>query len=220
MSSTFTHVLPLALGAAISPTILTIGIIILAGQHGRARMTIFAVVNIVLMTAIAVIGLKVFAHAVNSNSKDSVSAASAAVDIVLGVVLILLGIRTWYHGESEKTDKPKDTDSALHPVRYVLLAAAFTLTNFTTLILYGPALKTIALAKLPSGDEILITAVLIVIVTITAWMPLLASVIAPKPAGRVLDAVNTFTTVHRRAISIAVLLVFGVYLLVKGLTAG
>jgi hypothetical protein len=51
-------------------------------------------------------------------------------------------------------------------------------------------------------------------------MPLLASVIAPKPAGRVLDAVNNFTTVHRRAISIAVLLVFGVYLLVKGLTAG
>lgn len=220
MSDTLAHVLPLALGAAVSPTILTIGILILAGQHGRLRMAIFTACNIGLMVVLAIVGLKVFSHAVTTNSSESMQSISATVDIVLGVVLLLLGVKMWIHGDSEKTEKPKETDSGLHPLRYALLGVAFTVTNFTTLVLYGPALKEIALAKLPSDEEILVTAILVAIATVTAWLPLVASVVAPKTATRILGDVKRFTTVHKRTISITVLFVFGAYLLWKGIAAG
>ena len=220
MSATFVHVLPLALGAAISPTILTIGVLILSGQHGRLRMAIFTAVNIAAMGVIGIVVIRLVSHAVTKNSSSAVNGGSATVDVVLGIVLLLLAARAIFRDDVDKPEKPKDEDDSLHPVRYALLGLVFTVTNMTTLALFLPALKEISVAKLPGGEEILVASAVVLIATVTAWLPLLASIVVPGPADRVLASINHFTNVHRKSITVAVLIFFGLYLLIKGLTEG
>ena len=222
MGSLISHVLPLALGAAVSPTIMTLSVLVLSGPHGKARQAVFTAVNVGLMSVIAIVGGSVLAHAATRHRSGKVHTASAVIDITLGVVLLLLLAREhWAPAQdTEKTQAAKAAvEPGVAPLRYVGLGIALTISNFTTLALFLPALKEIGISRQPRINELIAGAMLVIIATVTSWGPLLLSVIAPRPAESILSAINRFTTTYKQQIVQVVLLVFGVYLLVKGLTA-
>ena len=222
MSHLINQIVPLALGAAVSPTILAFSVLVLSGQHGRARMVVFTIMNFLVLIAIGLVGLVIFKHAAGSGLPGQQKAAAAAIDSVLGLILILFGFRNALHhpaAEDAETENANEADSAAHLGRYAALGVVMMLSNFTTLALFLPADKEIAISKLPLGDHLAALALLIVFATATAWVPLLAVSLVPGPAGRALAGVNRFVHTYRRQISVVVCFGFGIYLLTKGLSA-
>jgi Sap, sulfolipid-1-addressing protein len=209
---------PLAVGAALSPTILGVIVLVLSGPHGRARAAVFLVGNVLVVSVLGTVLLVLCRHAAQSGSKGQVSAASAAVDVALGIILLLLAMRAVLHHGGDRTRHPSP-----HPEprlgRYAAYGVAMMLVNISTLALFIPAVKDIAVARVGVADEVLTLAGLVVAVTVTAWGPLLLSLVAPATADRVLAAISGFVGRHGSAIAATVLAVFGAYLLIKGLDA-
>ncbi len=99
----------------------------------------------------------------------------------------------------------------------VRVGVVMMLTNFTSLMLYLPAMKDIARFPDPSSDKIVVTAVAIFVTSLAATLPLALRVVAPGPATTILGDVNRFVTRHQRAIVVIVAFAFGAYLMTRGL---
>jgi len=212
------QVLPLALGAAFSPTVLAISLLILSGPHGRARMGIFTVTNVATLAAIGVAWVFLLKHSTAGGDSASKDAATATVDTTLGMILLIIGARAALR---EPRAKEQHDTSEAEPAlgKYALLGVVMMLSNLTTLALFLPAAKEIAIAGVSAPQRIGVLAMLVVIATVTAWGPLLMSVAAPTAADRVLSSLDRFTTRHAKAITVTVCFGFGAYLIVKGMNA-
>jgi hypothetical protein len=203
----------------VSPTILTIALLILSGDHGKARMLVFLIANVVVLVAIGLIGLSLFRHSTAGGTTEGNKAATAAVDTAIGLILIAFGIRAAIRKTPEKDQAPK-ASSGPELARFALFGVAMMLTNFTTLALFIPADKEIALSHASVDAKTFTFILLVTLATITAWAPLLLATIAPSTADRVLGALDRWVTGHRKAITVTVCIGFGFYLILRGLTAG
>ncbi len=68
-----------------------------------------------------------------------------------------------------------------------------------------------------SGPAPLPSTTLTLVTLVTLLVPIIIFIIFPKKAEKVLDSLKAWLTKHNRVIGVAVLLVFGAYLLTKGL---
>ena len=215
-----THVLPLAAGAAVSPTILALSVLILSGPHGRVRQALVTTVNVGLMTLLAIVGTKLLTH-VASHKGGGTHAATEGIYVTLGIVLLLLAVKEHFRPAKDSDEKPP-AEEAVPKVgvsKYLSLGVVVTVTNFTTLALFIPALREISVAKVPGSDKVVAGAVLVAFATVTAWLPLVGTLLFPKPAARALNAIHNFTTTYKHQIVEVVLVGFGVYMVLKGFNA-
>jgi threonine/homoserine/homoserine lactone efflux protein len=209
----YTRVLPLAFGAAISPTILASAVLVLASkQRAVARGALYALGTMVVLVAWTGLGLTLLAR-VHDHISPTQRAVSGAVDATIGLVLVVFGIR-----EILLTPRP----SRVHEEKEGLAAAfglglVMMLANFTSLILYLPAMKDIARSGDPTSDKIVVAVVALLITSLAATLPLALRIVAPGPAATLLADVNGFVTKHQRSIVVIVSFVFGAYLLTRGL---
>ena len=217
MIEALTLLLPLSLGGAVSPMMLTEQIVLL-GTGGRRAATQFALGATLTLLAIVVV-LVFIGHAIELPTEPKLS---ASLDIVLGVVLLGLGVAIHYLGE--------------HPARLPMPAAlsehrlsladrpeasftfgAFSMaTNFTTLALVIVAAKEIAAHDLDAAERIVLVLVLVTICSAPAWVPPAATRLAPRTGQRVLDVLRRLILEHGRAAVVALLLAAGAFLLARG----
>lgn len=221
MSDLLRTVLPLALGAAVSPTVLTVSVLLLSSKERPvARGTLYVLGFLTVLAGYTVLGLTVFDNVAHEPS-SSERAVSDAVDVVIGAVLLLMAIRAVVrrrNGDDGETPKPPKQHST------GLLAAFVTgivvmLTNITSIVLYIPAMKDINHADVPASDQAIVVLVALLVTSLPAWAPLLVRVVVPGPSVRLLDGVDRTITRHQHAILVAVESIFGVYLLAKGFGA-
>ncbi|MGZ8765511.1 MAG: GAP family protein [Acidimicrobiia bacterium] len=214
MISLLVRVLPLAFGAAVSPTLLTVVALLLAGAKTRRDAIVFAAGTLAVSVAIGLAVLLVFNRALERHH-DTTGHRGAAIDIVLGVVLLALAVREIV--AEPKTKEPKDR-------RQLGVGASFTLglvvmaANFSSLVLYLAALKEIVRADVATASELVVTAVFIVIMLLPVELPLLLTVVAPGSSERILTRIGAAVKRHSHTIAVVVLVVFGAYLVVKGVT--
>lgn len=212
MGSLFVRVLPLALGAALSPTVLTVIVLLLAGAKSRRDAVAFAIGTLAVSIAIGVAMLFVFNQTLQGHHAGTKS-SSAIIDIVLGGVLLVLALREVV--VAPKAKEPK----ARHKLG---VGAAFVLgmlvmaANFSSLVLYLAALKEIVRADVATASELVVTAAFIVIMLLAVELPLLLTVVAPGSSERLLTNIGATVKRNSRAITIVVLVIFGAYLAVKG----
>lgn len=214
MISLLVKVLPLAFGAAISPTVLTVVVLLLAGAKTRRPAVAFAAGTATLSVAIGAAVLLVFRGALDGPHHVT-GHRGAVVDIVLGALLLALAVRAIARKPKPKEPKPR---------HLVGTGAAFALgvgimaSNFSSLVLYLAALKVIVRADATTSATVVVTGVFIVIMLLPVELPLLLTVVAPRSSDRLLGGIGETVKRHSRAITIVVLVVFGAYLLVKGIT--
>ena len=212
MGSLLSQVIPLALGAAISPVLFLLTLTTLTGERRLVRglaLTAGAAVPLVLLAAFA------FAIA----GKLHLSGTTKAVgDLAFGVLLLLVGVRALVKPPSgPKADaKPKRPSG---PARSFALGFGAMVTNVTTIALYIPAMKLIATSHVSNADRVLAHVIVLLIALAPAAVPVALVAVAPGSSRRVLDAVAEFMTEHRRAIPVVVGFGFGAWLIVKGLAA-
>jgi threonine/homoserine/homoserine lactone efflux protein len=217
MTSGLAAALPLSMGAAVSPTVLIANLLVLSSaQKSRVRGLAFAAGGFAVLVVIAVLALTVLHTAADNRGKDA--ALFAWIDIVFAALLALVGLRALLRPPKNepKADRAgKLANAATYD--YVVFGAAMMLTNVTTLMLFIPAMKDVAVADASFTAKAGATILVLLLTTLVVWVPLVLDLAAPHTAGRVLGGLNRFLSVHQRTVGIVVAFGFAVYLAVKGL---
>lgn len=204
-----TLIVPLGFAAALSPMMLTEQTVLLAGRDGRRSASRYAL-GTVLVTTVYLGTLVVWGHAISLPKRPTLS---ASMDIVAGVVLVLLALAIQLRHPAE-SDRPVRTE--LGPKAAFGFGVFSMATNFTSLALLLPAAKDVAADATNVFGRVALIAVLVVLATMPAWVPLAATGVAPGTAKRGLDRLANLISQYGRRITIIFIAALGVVLIARG----
>lgn len=128
------------------------------------------------------------------------------------ILLLALAVKNFY-------TKPKKSKKAQHSFgigQTILLGTVIMLTNFSTIVLFIPAMKDVAVSSLTTPDKTLVLLVSIFVTLSLVALPLLIAVVAPNSSKSILEKLRVFMVRHNKTIIQSMLIVFGIYLLAKG----
>lgn len=208
-------VLPLALGAAVSPTLAALVIAIVASEDDGIRRALAfgagaALPLLVLAAVILVTGL------VGPGPGDD--RPDAYVDVVFGVLLAAVAYRALQPTPTaQERLAARAVGAPGGPSRYVALGVGMMLVSTATLALVVPAVTDIARARGvgPAGEAAAV-AVLVAIVLIPAWGPVAWRVAAPARAARTLKPLRRWLYDRQRPLGGWAAAAFAGYLVIRG----
>jgi hypothetical protein len=213
------NVLPLALGAAMSPTLAALVIAVLARGEDAVRrgvaLTIGAAVPLVVIATVVLATMHTAGAAAPGPKHRTID---GAIDLVFGVLLAALAYRTLQPTATPQERQAARTERASGgPGRYVALGAGVMFVNVSTLAMFVPAVKDIGRAQgVGTVGEVAAVAILSVIVLIPAWLPVALRVAFPARAQRILRPAGRWMHDHQRAVGGWVSAVFAAYLVIRG----
>lgn len=212
----FLQILPLLLGAAISPVATTGMITVLATNN---KSTIIKGFSYLLGTTmplliIGIPGIFLFSH-IDFAPKNTV--INSWIDLLAGLVLLGLAVKV---ALKPKTDKTKTATQDSHRnqsySKLTALGIVLMITNFSTLVLFIPAVKDIAISSLDVSGKSILLIVSIAITLLMIFAPLLIFILSPKRSEKILSSLKSLINRHMREVTLSILIVFGIYLLIKG----
>lgn len=212
-------VIPLGLGGAVSPVMLTEQTVLLAGPDGgRAAMRYAA--GVVLTTAVIVVAIVLFGRAISLPTEPHLD---ATLDLVLGLVLVNVAVLVLVSGRRRGASPSRKAGDDRRAGRSREARAAFGFgvfsmaTNVTTLALIAPAAKEISGADVEIGAEAVLLLVLVGLVSMPAWVPLVLTRVAPDPSQRGLAAVRDQIARRGRGFTVGLLSAAGLFFTGRGL---
>ena len=206
--------LVLALGAAVSPIPLTVSILLLSQpDRGRAKALAFAAGQVLGLAILSVIFAVVLSKTLGTSQPHSKHGST--LDIVLGAILLLAAARKLLTKPKPKKAKPKKQRSLLAEFAF---GAGLMAVNVETLVLVIASVKELVSSKIGVAEEALGLLAIVLIVTLSATIPPLITFVIPKKSDEALKWLNEQTTKHQRGIAGGFLIVFGVYLIYKGIS--
>lgn len=203
-------VIPLGLAGAISPVLLTEQTVVLAGPDGRRTARAFAAGAMVTLFGFVAI-LVVFGSSIKLPKAPHLN---ATLDVVIGAMLLALALFLQLRNPKQKSDKP--ARGAMNPRAAYLFGTVSMATNFTTLALIIPASKEIAASGVELGGRAVAAAVLVLLASMPAWIPLALTALAPGPATRGLDAFGAFIQRSGRLATVILVALVGAFMIVRG----
>jgi cytochrome c biogenesis protein CcdA len=209
MGALLSEIVPLALGAAISPVIFLLQLTTLTGPRPIARgsaLTAGAATALIVVSTIGVL--------VGDTGFSTSDTLQAAINIAFGALLIAVGLRALLRPPKPK---PPKADARGPSVRGSFLAGVGGMaSNLTTFALYIPALALIAGSGLPLRQQGVAALIIVVITLMVAWVPLVLAVTVPAASTRLLPWLGSWMTANNRWIQVVLGLGFGIWLLAKG----
>lgn len=213
MSTLLASVLPLAIGAAISPTILAAQLLMLSSKTDPIKRSAVALLGSGLVL-IAYTAIPLVIGATSSGTSHP-STVDGIVKLVFAVILLALGVKAATRSGAEPKKKKPTQGPGL--VRSFEFGAVMMAINFTTMALYFPAIHEVAASSVSSSDKFIAILVLFLITMIPAYGPLLATLAFGEHARRVLAKFNDFLTTHQQGVKVAICFLFAAYLGVSSL---
>ena len=196
-------VIPLGLGGAVSPVMLTEQTVLLGGPDGGGAAARYAA-GVVLTTFVIVVAIVSFGRAVSLPTEPHLD---ATLDLVVGLVLVNVAVLVLVTGRRRG-----------HAGRLLLLfPRVLHATNFTTLALIAPAAKEISRADVEIAAEAVLVLVLVGLVSVPAWVPLVLTRFAPGPSERGLAAVRDQIDRRGRVVTVGLLSAAGLFFIGRGL---
>lgn len=208
-------VVPLAMGAAISPTTLAVELLILGGKAEPLRrgwaMAAGYGVGIVIW---GVLALALIRGAGGSGTEPE---WTGVVRLAAAAMLVIVGVRTLLHAPAHKP--PKWAASQKPRLGgYLGVGVVLMLTNVTTLALFLPAMHAIGVSDHEIVGRAIAFVVVMAITMIPAIAPPLAVSIVGAPAERALGRLNAWLARHSRIVGAAVCFGFAILLAVQGIS--
>jgi hypothetical protein len=211
MGELLAQVIPLALGAAISPVVFILQLNALTGQrpiaHGAALTAGAAAVLIAGSTIGVLVGDTGF------STRDTLK---AVINIAFGALLVLVALRALL-----RPPKPKPPEADARPPtirRSFVVGAGGMASNVTTFALYIPALALIAGSGLPLRQQGIAALIILLLTLMVAWVPLVLAVAVPGASTRLLPWLGHWMNANDRWIQVVLGFGFGGWLLVKGIS--
>jgi threonine/homoserine/homoserine lactone efflux protein len=209
MSTLFAKIVPLALGAAISPVIFLLQLTALTGPRPIARgsaLTAGAAAALIVVSTIGVL--------VGDTGFSTRDTLQGVINIAFGALLMAVGLRALL-----RPPKPKEPRASARrsSARGSFLAGIGGMaSNVTTFALYIPALALITGSGLPLRQQGMAALIILLITLMVAWVPLVLAVIVPAASSRLLPWLGSWMTRNNRWIQVVLGLGFGIWLFANG----
>jgi len=216
------QIIPLAWAAAVSPTALSFFLVMmsLTDNPRLAGLSFYLGAIIVFLITVA-IGILLGNALTSSGHSDPTTIA--AIDLFLGAILVLLGIKSLFR-------KVKHEGALLHHLKVESTASEFTkfsryftvglltfLINFSTAIFVLGAARQIGLANAGLVPDIAAIFILGIITLIVIEIPLLFFLLFPKTGEKVIKPMNEWITKNGNYIVAVFLIFIGGYVVYNGL---
>ena len=219
MGQLLVAVLPLALGAAVSPTLLALQLLVLSGPtHRLARAWSLAIGAGLVLGAFSLLCVTGLQH-LRPHHDGHKSATDATVLLASGLLLGALAVRSRIRrptaGERHSSKIADRLTKASTPW-FVGVGAIGMVVNFSTLLLVVPAVHEITHSSAPTTDQFVAFVALYLIVLSPVLVPVVLATVLGSGADRALDATHEWVGRNARTIGTVIEAVFAVYLIVKG----
>jgi Sap, sulfolipid-1-addressing protein len=206
-------VVPLAAGAAISPTTLALQLFVLSRKTAPLARSWAIAAGYALVLLVEMVIAFAF---VASTGSGAPSRPEAWVKLAFAVGLAGLGVLALR--APPKQHKPEPEAGVPKLGRYFAIGVVLMATNVTTVALYLPAMHDVGAAD-ASVLGVALAAILVLTITLLpAVAPPLAVTLLGDHARAALDALSAFGTRHSRAINASVCFGFAIFLAVASLS--
>lgn len=210
-------VLPLALGAAITPTIVGVQVLTLSAPRSPLKRAwlLAAGCAVVLLVESAI----ALALGGGTGWSDGSSTPGAIVKLVAAALLVLVGVRTLHRRGKDEAPSPAKRPDERRLGRSFALGAGLMATNFSSLILYFPAMHEIGSSDAGASAQIVTFVLVFAITMLPAVGPPVVVGLLGERARPPLERLNRAFTEHRDQIGAAVCFVFAALLTAFALNA-
>jgi hypothetical protein len=208
-------VVPLALGAAITPTIVAVQLVTLTGRaRPRARAWALAAGCCAVLLGVSALALT---FAASTGGADSPSEAGGIVKLVAAALLTVLGVRAVRRRDKAADPSRHAADPRPRLGRAFAIGCGLMATNFSSLILYFPAMHEIGTSDASTAARVVAFLLLFAITLLPAFGPPLVVTMLGERAQRPLAAMSRFFERHRPAIAAGLCFTFAVLLAAAGI---
>jgi threonine/homoserine/homoserine lactone efflux protein len=204
------HLVFSGLAASVSPVSVTVLVAMQAGKQGK-RNSFYFLGGYLLLLAVVGVMVVAFLHGIGAAGP---SKADGYVEIAIGALCVAASPYTML-----KKGSGKEGAGGLSAPKAFLVGVLAMSVNFSTWVCYSAGLNSIVQAEMGLPAALLSLALLVLLASSTLLLPLLFFVLFPVRARGLLDPLSHLLVKYGRATSAAVLLGFGAYLLVKGISA-
>lgn len=219
MSGLFREVLPFALGAMVSPTLLTLQVIVLSSPKSpKLKAWALTLGAAVTLLAYSVLGVTVLSRVADGTSSDTGPHSWTYIVIrgVAGLLLLFIGLRQLRPaptpGEQHQSGVKAKIATA-GPLLYLGVGVMGMLTDFSSLVLYLPALHEITRSDADSASKAVVFSFLFLLTMLPLLLPVLLVTLLGSKGDPVLASLNRFVSAHQRQINAGICLLFSAYLL-------
>jgi len=221
MNGVIGDLLPLALGVAISPVPIIATILMLLAPQAKGTSIGF-LVGWVAGIVVAVTVFEVIAATAGLDDGSSSSSSTTAwIKIVLGVLLLLFGVRQWRKrpkaGEVAALPKWMTAIDSFTLVKALGLGFVLSAVNPKNLLMCVAAGSAVGSAGLATGEVVVAIAVFTLIAASTVALPVVGFLVAHERLRQPLDELRTWLQANNVAVMSVLLLVIGVALLGQGI---
>jgi uncharacterized membrane protein YbhN (UPF0104 family) len=212
-------VIPLGLGGAVSPVMLTEQTALLAGPDG-GRAGVRYAAGVALTALVIVVAIVRFGRAISLPTEPHLD---ATLDLVLGLVLVNVAVLVRVSGRrrggspSRKGGDERGAGGSRQALAVFAFGVFAMATNVTTLALIAPAAKEISRADVEIAAEAALVLVLVGLVCMPAWVPVALTRVAPGPSQRGLAAVRDQIGRRGRGFTVGLLSAAGLFFIGRGL---
>jgi threonine/homoserine/homoserine lactone efflux protein len=206
--------LPLGIGAAISPWPTTVTIIFLSTGRPLAKALAYLIGYSAVLVAIGIFSLTVFGGG-DYEGGDRSSAVGGTLDVVFGILFLVLALKLWLKAPDPSAPPPRWM-SAFESINIggaFLLGVFMMVTNFSTLPLYIAGLKEIVTANLNSGGNLFALVLFILLIVVELLVPIVVYARSPRRGGELLAGARQWLEKYNRVITICIFVFYGILLL-------
>jgi threonine/homoserine/homoserine lactone efflux protein len=206
--------LPLGIGAAISPWPTTVTIMFLSTGRPLAKALAYLIGYSAVLVAIGIFSLTVFGGG-DYEGGDRSSAVGGTLDVVFGILFLVLALKLWLKAPDPSAPPPRWM-SAFESINIggaFLLGVFMMVTNFSTLPLYIAGLKELVTANLNPAGNLFALVLFILLIVVELLVPTVVYARSPRRGGELLDGARQWLEKYNRVISICIFVFYGILLL-------
>ena len=214
-------VIPLGIAAAITPGLIGLQIIVVSGPKWKARALAVFFANALAFSIVAgllLLGLAQLPDAGTGNHDDSYP----VIRIIAAAILFLTAIFFLIpHPEllAKSQSALQAVEGKAKPWEFAALAFYFSITDLSSFAVMAPALHDITVSSADLIFQALFVLIFFVLALMATWTPPAIRILLGSRAEGVLSPIYSFVMNRQFQILAAMCVVFGIYLLVTGLTA-
>jgi len=185
---------------------------ILSRKSARKNSLSFLLGFTLTLLALGIAGVYIF-HLGGSGGTGKVD---GYIDLSLGILCLLAMPLNFRRRKKQDT---AEVESEIKALRAFSLGGITMLVNTSTIIIFVSGLQAISSANLEPLDGFFALVLLTLFTLVTLLIPTIIFFAFPKKSEIILASFKAWLSKHKKEIGAAVLLVFGAYLLVKGIRA-
>jgi len=213
MSDLLPGLVVLAIGGSIAPPLLLLTILFLGSQRPLPNAGALMLGYFTTCAVIGISGITLF-----SGAESAVSTVGRVISVTIGVLLLVLGLRTVLAPPDPDSTPPKWMESidSMSPPRAFGFGMVLFPLQVKNLAIFVACLNLIIVSSLgPEGSIVALGLVLLIFaIPVLALIGLYAA--APHRASKLLVSLRTWMEKNNRTITVVLCLVFGAFFLLRG----